>query len=237
MKPHIQAMLGLSNPTAARSLQPVSIATGKRPGRYLSVICIGPPKAIQPNPVEQEWARALPLARSGCGVCRGTGRRVESVCQCVLRSIFRACFEKYHNLQVMTGAIGAPSYDRQKSTGLKRMWGIKRNEFIADFEIIARRALSADEHKLFTMYFLQNLKWEQCAGPLGVDRGNFFHGVYRIEAKVGRAFFETKPYGIYPIDEYMSNSRVEEPKGAKIIPFPKPAVADSFPLAPAAMAA
>jgi hypothetical protein len=37
---------------------------------------------------------------------------------------------------------------------------------------------------------------------LGIDRGNFFHAVYRIEQKLGRIFRELTPYPLFPVDDY-----------------------------------
>jgi hypothetical protein len=35
-----------------------------------------------------------------------------------------------------------------------------------------------------------------------MDRGIFFHAVYRIEQKLGRAFREVTPYPLFPLDDY-----------------------------------
>ena len=35
-----------------------------------------------------------------------------------------------------------------------------------------------------------------------MDRGNFFHAVYRIEQKLGRIFRELEPYPLFPVDDY-----------------------------------
>jgi hypothetical protein len=35
-----------------------------------------------------------------------------------------------------------------------------------------------------------------------MDRGNFFHSVYRIQQKMGRVFRELEPYGLFPVDDY-----------------------------------
>ena len=41
---------------------------------------------------------------------------------------------------------------------------------------------------------------------LKIDRGLFFHAVYRIEQTLGRTFRELQPYGLYPLDEYFSGT-------------------------------
>jgi hypothetical protein len=42
-----------------------------------------------------------------------------------------------------------------------------------------------------------------------MDRGIFFHIVYRMEEKLGRVYRELKPYGLYPLSEYFEDSRRE----------------------------
>jgi hypothetical protein len=45
---------------------------------------------------------------------------------------------------------------------------------------------------------------------MNLDRGSFFHTVYRIEQRLGRAFAETRPYSIYPLDEYFGGTIQED---------------------------
>lgn len=56
--------------------------------------------------------------------------------------------------------------------------------------------------RVFRYYFLLGADWKLCCRQLGMDRGNFFHAVYRIEQKLGRVFAELDPYGLDPVDEY-----------------------------------
>ena len=59
-----------------------------------------------------------------------------------------------------------------------------------------------------------------CCRRLAVDRGTFFHLVYRIEQKLGRAFAEVEPYALYPVREYFSDSANREPAGfRKVVPI------------------
>lgn len=104
-------------------------------------------------------------------------------------------------------------------------WGRKDEEFIADFEIIARRALDNEEHRLFRYHFLLGANWKLCARKLDIDRGNFFHAVYRIEQKLGRAFRETEPYPLFPLDEYFNGPSRLGPRRIppKIEPIDRPA--------------
>lgn len=104
---------------------------------------------------------------------------------------------------------------------------------MADFCLVSRRALSEFEHKLFRFHFLLGADWKLCARRLGVDRGNFFHGVYRIQAKLGRAYRDTEPYALFPVDEYFHGpSKIDlaivrsRPAPARpadrVLPFPMP---------------
>jgi hypothetical protein len=91
-----------------------------------------------------------------------------------------------------------PSLGRQRPG----TWGRKDEEYIADFCLVARRTLNEEEHRLFRFHFLLGADWKLCSRRLGLDRGNFFHAVYRMEQKLGRVFRELEPYPLFPLDEY-----------------------------------
>lgn len=95
--------------------------------------------------------------------------------------------------------------------GQRRMtWGRKDEEYVADFCLISRRVLNDEEYRIFKFHFLLAANWKLCCQRLGMDRGNFFHMVYRIQQKLGRTFRLLKPYGLFPLDEYFKGStRVE----------------------------
>jgi hypothetical protein len=85
-------------------------------------------------------------------------------------------------------------------------WGRKDEEYMADFILVSRRTLSDFEYKIFKFHFLLGADWKLCCRRLGVDRGTFFHAVYRIEQELGRVFRELEPYGLFPLDEYFNTS-------------------------------
>jgi hypothetical protein len=112
-----------------------------------------------------------------------------------------------------------PSLGRQRPG----TWGRKDEEYIADFCLMARRTLNEEEHRLFRFHFLLGADWKLCCRKLGMERGNFFHAVYRIEQKLGRVFRETEPYPLFPLDEYFHGpSRfVDGPvRPANLVPKP-----------------
>jgi len=51
-----------------------------------------------------------------------------------------------------------------------------------------------------------------------MDRGSFFHEIYRIEQKLGRTFRELQPHALFPVDEYF-NSTGREAVAQSCIPF------------------
>jgi hypothetical protein len=86
----------------------------------------------------------------------------------------------------------------------KRSYSRKTEEYIADFTLVSRRVLDDLEHRAFRFHFLLGADWKLCCRQMKIDRGTFFHLVYRIQQKLGRAFVEMEPYALFPPDEYFS---------------------------------
>lgn len=156
-----------------------------------------------------EWTRSetLALAMHRCAQCHGSGLRmarkgVLAPCNCVLRQIFRICYQRFLRCVTQERHLSKISLEPHAGKSRPGTWGRKDEEYIADFSLIARRMLTPEEHRLFRYHFLLGADWKLCSRKLGMDRGNFFHAVYRIEQKLGRAFRETTPYALYPLDDY-----------------------------------
>jgi hypothetical protein len=104
-------------------------------------------------------------------------------------------------------------------------WGRKDEEYMADFILVSRRTLDELEYRIFSSHFLLGADWNLCCRRLNIDRGTFFHAVYRIEQKLGRVFRELEPYGLFPLDEYfrgtvrvMPDAHPREPAPERIGP-------------------
>jgi hypothetical protein len=145
------------------------------------------------------------LADSSCAKCRGTGQlrlfEPGTPCHCVTRSIFRKCLGTYHSIvphMAMT-KLGSSRRGRPQS------WSNPQAEFRADFELAAKRTLTEQEYKLFHAHFLLDLDWRVCARWVGLDRGNFYHAVYRVMQTVGKALRERE---MFPVADYMALVRV-----------------------------
>jgi hypothetical protein len=48
--------------------------------------------------------------------------------------------------------------------------------------------------------------WKLCCYKLKLERGEFFHEIYRIEQKLGRTFRELQPHALFPVDEYFNGT-------------------------------
>ena len=164
--------------------------------------------------MEFEWSRSevLGLAREACTHCHGSGMRhgdegSSEPCNCVLRKVFNACLRKFRDCASQSAHISAVRIENvAKGQDYRQAWGMKSEEYMADFYLVTRRILSEFEFKLFRFHFLLGAGWKLCCRRLGMDRGSFFHEVYRIEQKLGRHFSELRPYALFPLDEYFGGA-------------------------------
>lgn len=149
------------------------------------------------------------MAKVSCGQCGGHGARQGRVglvpCNCVLRAIFRACYgrwkfcdtqEKFMSKTTLSFSAGA------KDRSLR--WERKNEDYIADFYLVSKRSLDPFQWAVFRLHFLLAWDCKQCCHALKIDRGTFFHCVYRVEQRLGRVFRELRPYGLFPLDEYFA---------------------------------
>jgi hypothetical protein len=158
-----------------------------------------------------EWNRSetFALALHNCTLCHGTGLRLGrkgalSPCNCALRGIFRVCYNRFIRCATQERHLSKVSLEPHVGRCRPSTWGRKDEEFIADFTLVTRRALTDFEHRLFRYHFILGADWKLCAQKLNLDRGNFFHCVYRIEQKLGRVFRELEPYPLYPLSDYFN---------------------------------
>ena len=156
-----------------------------------------------------EWTRSetLALASPSCSFCHGLGLWErpsvgEQPCNCVFRAIFRACYVRFRECVDREKDMSRLTLEPVKGRDRNKIWGRKNEEYSADFFLVSRRSLSASDFRLFRYHFLLGADWRLCCRKLNIDRGTFFHTVYRIEAKLGRVYRELQPYALFPLDEY-----------------------------------
>lgn len=164
-----------------------------------------------------EWTRSdtIGLASPSCKYCHGLGlksfkQKADEPCGCVFRAIFRACYARFRKLMEGEKRLSQATLEFAPRGGGRIMWGRKNEEYIADFLLVARRELSEAEWKLFRYHFLLGADWRLCERMVKVDRGTFYHIVYRLEAKLGKVFRELQPYALFPLDEYFNGSTENE---------------------------
>jgi hypothetical protein len=86
-------------------------------------------------------------------------------------------------------------------------WSMPQQEFRTDVELIVKRVLNDLERKIFDLRLVREYDWQRCTRHLGIDRGLFHHTLYRVEAKLGRAFLESEPFALYPLYRYFEHGR------------------------------
>lgn len=158
-----------------------------------------------------EWTRSetLALAFPGCNNCLGRGLRPGRghglyPCNCVFRAIFRACFERFCDCMTREKFMSKTSLESPTCKTSRGAWSRKSEEYAADFCLVAKRNLTESEYRILRYHFLLGADWKLCCEKLQVERGTFFHTVYRIQQKLGRVFRELQPYALFPVDEYFN---------------------------------
>ncbi len=154
------------------------------------------------------------LAQPTCSLCRGEGRSRDKrgrcrPCRCALRSIFRACYARFRTLIESERNLSHVSFDRNPRGAQRGAWGRKKEEYIADFEIIARRTLDPWHYRFFRYHHVLGADVALCARRLGVSRAAAYHALYHVESLLGLAYVTTQPYALYPLEDYFNERRAE----------------------------
>jgi hypothetical protein len=160
------------------------------------------------------WTRSetLALAQQSCVLCYGLGLRelhlgAPTPCACVFRAVFRACFNRFREYVGSERRISQVSLEAIPGKKHRAVYSRKDEEYVADFVLVSRRMLNGADYQLFKFHFLLGADWKLCTRRLGVDRGSFYHQVYRIQERLGRVFAELEPYALFPVDEYFSGNK------------------------------
>lgn len=153
-------------------------------------------KSLPPVPVTSTRGVVLALSMPSCTRCCGRGvylaRSELRVCNCAYRGVFDRVMSAFH-----ARTWSAQIYQRQS---------IKQSEWFADVHIIAMRALDGSDLRkaIYRLGCVEDRDWKIASVKVGLSRGNYFHELYRVKETVGRAWLETKPYGVFPIEDYFS---------------------------------
>jgi hypothetical protein len=166
--------------------------------------------------IEASRSTLIGLAAPSCARCGGSAVSNGRVCRCVDRAVFRACLDRFR--ACATGSVYAQPVWERVGTGPKgyRCYGRKAEEYMADFCLVARRALDPLEYAVFRFHFLLGADWKLCTARLNLDRGNFFHAVYRVEEKMGRVYRTLEPHPLFPLADYFRGTI----RGARVTALP-----------------
>jgi len=159
---------------------------------------------------DMDWNRSeyIALARANCAYCLGFGVRrsrragEQHPCDCVYRAIFKTCYVRFKECATMGKHVSTVSLEWTSGPIGKRYYGRKVEEYIADFCSVSRRALDSTQYRIFKYHYLLGADWKICCRTLKMEKGDFFHAVYKIEALLGRTFRDLKPYALFPLYEY-----------------------------------
>jgi hypothetical protein len=163
-----------------------------------------------------QWNRSEAIGTSSmtCAHCQGVGLRQyvrkrngsPKPCNCTLRGVFRACLAKFRECVEKPKHLSRATLEACSGQDGYRVWGRKNEEYMADFYLLAKRSLSENDFQIFKFHFLLGADWRMCCRRLNMDRGNFFHAVYNIQQQLGQVFRETRPFALFPLDEYFGGT-------------------------------
>lgn len=187
------------------------------------------------QPMNWDRSQTIALARSTCAHCHGYGLRPgrndrETPCNCVFRAVFRACYRRFRECASKEKHLSRVQLEFSGGKDNRMAYGRKVEEYLADFCLVSRRVLPAFDYDVFRFHFLLGADWKLCCWRMHIDRGTFFHTVYRIEQRLGKAFRELEPYSLFPLDEYfggtMRNERYAAPNAAASMPIRAPVMSE-----------
>jgi len=129
--------------------------------------------------MEIDWTRSetIALAKESCTHCHGIGLRQfgrdsESIpCNCVLRNIFRACYSRFRYCVGKEPHMSHARLEMVAGHDGRHSWGRKDEEYIADFSLVSKRILDAEEYRIFRFHFLLGADWRLCCRQLKLERG------------------------------------------------------------------
>ena len=70
--------------------------------------------------------------------------------------------------------------------------------------LVTKRALTGDKFRFFSAAYLSGVDWKRAHEAVGLNRPHFTQVCNRLEATLGRAFGETQPFALFPLDAYFS---------------------------------
>jgi hypothetical protein len=174
------------------------------------------------------WDRSetLALAKTTCTHCHGYGLRPgrngrDVPCNCVFRAIFRTCYARFRECASKDRHLSRVQLELCNGKDNRITYGRKAEEYIADFCLVSRNALDPLDYDIFRFHYLLGADWKLCCWRLQLDRGTFFHLIYKIEQKLGQVFRELEPHSLFPLDEYFGGTMRNDRASPAVALVPK----------------
>ena len=150
----------------------------------------------------------ITLAGEDCSRCFGYGQLrvafgVYKLCQCVLRQAFRRCLHKYLECDILRPRLKVHVVFDVVSCSFPSV------EYRGDFWNVCHKAcMSVEQRILLREHLLNHSPYTDVIPLIGkaigdpdFSRGEFFHAVYKTEARMGRAMLDA---GLYPFQNYFA---------------------------------
>lgn len=120
------------------------------------------------------------------------------------REVFETCHARYRGLRAyLKGQMSAMDLDTPSAGYQWRPDRARAEEYVADFEMIAERALRRPEwrgrQKLFRIYFLHGVEYRRAITLVGVSPNTFDYWLGEVKKACGREFLRA---GLYPPRRY-----------------------------------
>ena len=147
------------------------------------------------------------IANAACVYCEGMGLVLdrddqESPCECALRAVFNSCLYAFKECVALGERTASVSWEPCYGPTGGRVFSRKREEYLADFLLVTERSLTEEDYRIFRYHFLLGADSQICCQKLNMDRGIFFHLIYRMKQRLGRVYAELQPYPLYPLRDY-----------------------------------
>jgi hypothetical protein len=165
------------------------------------------------------------LVDNACHRCMGSGqillRGQIITCNCVYRRVFMMCLRKHKEISDTGSSVVI--YQREHGPFCE----LVGQDYVADFELLAHH-LPKYGQDVFWFHFLLGYDWRNCLQiilrwyaicqrnghylntpqyPGFIDRGGFFHEVYRTQQFLGRLYMEC---GLFPFKVYFHGGRIAQ---------------------------
>lgn len=147
---------------------------------------------------------AAELARYDCRFCGGGGLSGGEPCACVCRRVFHSCYRRFRICSEADAFARLVTF-RENRRGVERhlMWFRRNEDYCADFQASARRALAPELYRIFRFYHVLGGSADLVARNLGLSRTVLYNAVEEIEERVGREFALMEPHSLYPPRIYL----------------------------------